>query len=120
MEGQGHSSCRTPQLQGDLESPEPPASLTKSSALGEEGSQVPFLCHSAHSLEEWELGPVHVLEPSLLYLRRGGGKSQKGDVVSSTPTHRGLCTASARLHVNKQTQATHLTSRASVSFVKWG
>ena len=37
------------------------------------GSQLSFQCCSAQSREEWEPGPVHILETSLLHQRRDDG-----------------------------------------------
>lgn len=48
-------------------------------------TQVPLLCHKAHSLEEWDLGPIHVLGQAYIPENRWEGVPQVGESVSSTP-----------------------------------
>ena len=72
---------------------------------GAPGSLLPCPRCSTHSLEEWEPGPIHVLETNLPHQRKNGGNLMNATSPHSRPLHKPVYSLCA----SEQTQATHLT-----------
>ena len=72
---------------------------------GAPGSQLPCPHRSAHSPEEWDPGPIHVLETNLTTPEKESG----GNLMNPTSPHSGpLHKPVYNLCANEQTQATQL------------